>query len=291
MSLLPVHAVYGEDVIQYQPMEAPADGVYYEVKSTWDFRGMSRPTWNENGGTPIFKVGGLPDVWRLYVKNPKLPNGKPKRDYVQMDYEHTHFMLKVNVEIQRGIVFENRGDYFRWWNSLSATTKSWYAKELTSACTDYRSHTNKFGMNNMHNHLTGERADKDDPKFAMLVTGRARMKAVLENGKIMQRNIVGVDGLAGAFECINASGDYWSESPLKNWWKFDYPMSTARDMVKDLTGGVRIVRDDKHELYPQFGGKLVFPIWLPYDEVAWLPMNQVRMLSEFEAVRGKRLTT
>lgn len=269
----------------------PDEGAFYEVMSTWDLRRMSRPTWNESerGKSPDAKVLGLPDVWRVYIRDLKFPNGKLKPDHVRLDFEHTHYLVKINAEMQLGRIFADRSAYFVWWNSLTQSEQRFYSQNLTSACTEYRSHTNGFGLDNMHNYLTGERPDADDPKFAMLVTGRFRMKAVLENGAPLKRNIPAA-GLCAAFECIDASGNFWQYSPLREWWLFDFPMSTARDLRKEPWGGITIVRDDKHELYPQFGERLVFPFWLAHDSTAWFPVNQLRTLPLHEAVRGKRLT-
>lgn len=251
--------------------------LYFEVKSTWDMHRKSRPTYNEyKAGKPInIKALGLPDVYRLYIRNLKFSDGKNKPDFVKLDYDHAFYLVKINAEMQENRIFPSRVEFFSWWNSLSNSTRDYYAKQLTSACTDYRSHTNKFGLNNMYNPITGERAGYDNAKFAMLVTGRFIGKPILENGNVKQRYISGV-GSCVAFECINASQDYWRYSPLREWWLFDRPLSTAREIGKYPSGGLYLIRDDKHEFYAQFGEKLVFPFWLPYDSEAYIPVENLR---------------
>lgn len=235
MQLTVVHKSGKMTVLREEP--AQIAGIFFEVKSTWDMSRMSRPTENEKdaGKSIIEEVLGLPDVWRLEVRNKKLPSGNPKPDFVKLDHEHAHFIVKINAEIQRGEPFASRAAYFAWWNSLPQLSRDYYIKNVTSACTHYRSHTNYYGLDNMHNPLTGERKDQDFAKFAMLVTGRWCGKAVLESSNPMRRNITPV-GDCLAFECINASGDYWQFSPLVEWWLFDQPMSTAREIGKDKGG-------------------------------------------------------
>lgn len=233
------------------------------VKSSWDYYGMSRPTWNEfqEGKSLRATVEGLPDVWRI---SPKDSRNKPDR--IDLNEDRQHYLLKINLEAYRGYTV-TKEEYFDWFQSGEGvgTMVNW----LTSSLTYYRSHANDAGMDNCANFLTGERLDGGLPKFAQLVTGWYNAKPIFENGQWMKRNIVNV-GVGYGFHCINASlNDHWNYSPLREWWLFDRPLSTGRTIIRDKAGS-RIGRDDLHKPYPQFDGKLVFPVWLPRDSIAFI---------------------
>ena len=248
---------------------------YGIVKSTWDLYRMSRPTYNEherNKGNIIAHVGGLPDVWRISEKS---PTGQP--EFIPLNYENTHYLMRCNLEAFTGKSY-SRDEYFDWYEN---NKDSPLLKQLESACTKDRSHTNFYGMDNSHNWLTGERPDEDNPKFAKLITGRACVKMVMENGMPMVRNISGV-GASAAFECINASEDVWRFSPLTHNWLFDQPLITGRMVGYFPTGGAYLIRDDLHTEYPQFQGKLVFPIWMPAVDVAWIPTANIKYVPTYQ---------
>jgi hypothetical protein len=239
-----------------------------QVKSSWDFYGRSRPTHLEKTEEALpFRpsVTGLPDVWRI---RPQTMTGKP--DFVSLDANKQHYICKINLEMQWGR-YVSKDEYYSWFNSNGqgkAAMLSW----MEGGFNHYRAYTNFFGMDNMANHLTGERLNMDNPKFAHLITGRAVMKPVLENGGLTKRNLMsGVPFVA--FECIRASDDVWQYSPFTHRWLFEQPLSTGRQIGYDKSGAY-IVRDDLHIPFPQFGGKMIVPIWLPLDNVAWIPAAQ-----------------
>lgn len=251
---------------------------YLRVKSSYDFYGMSRPTWNEfEKPLPLrMEVEGLPDVWRVEPRD-----SKGKTDRISLDEDKQHWLLKINLEMYRGEEY-TRDEYFAWFKDVSTSEKlrqrDLMVNWLTSAMTKFRSHTNDFGMDNMANYLKGERLDHDKPKFAQLVTGWYTAQPVYENGQVVKRNIAG-HGECYGFKCISAKEDYWQYSPLREWWFFDMPLITGRVLGKDKSGGF-IVRDDLHKPYPQFGGSLVFPVWLPQDNLAFISTGLVTLEME-----------
>lgn len=251
-----------------------SNSIYIKVKSSWDFYGKSRPTQNNNPlgvGRPSDLVTtwihGLPDVWRVRVENLK-SGTKLKPDTIELDYDKQHWLLKIQLDFLTQKV-HTKAEYFEW---VGGTQFLSMARELTSACTKYRSHTNGQGMDNMANFLLGERLELGLPKFAQLVTGRFTGKAILENGKPKVRNL-SPEGQCVAVECVNSKVDIWQFSPVSHWWLFDMPLITARE-VQAGKDGLSILRDNLHLPYPQFSNLLVFPIWTYQDDVAWVPLNQ-----------------
>jgi hypothetical protein len=242
---------------------------YLRVKSSWDYYGKSRPTHIESlDKSPLdVKTLGLPDVWRY---RPAVTTGK--RDYVEMTANVQHYLCKINLEMQYGR-YLTKDEYFAWYNNRGGgwgTMMQW----MEGGFNHFRAYTNKFGMDNMANHLSGERLSLDNPKFGHIVTGRAVVKAVLENGKPMRRNLPAT-GDCLAFECINASGDLWQYSPHKQRHLFEQPLNTGRVIAFDKAGAY-IARDDLHIPFPQFSEKMRVPIWLPYDDTAWMPVSQLQ---------------
>ena len=255
---------------------------------------MSRATYNEGGGSPR-DVLGLPDVYRISPRSSKFSNNTTKRDFTNLDYDRTHFLVKINAEVQRNAVFSSRAEYFAWWDGLDNPTKDFYIRNLTSACAEDRSHNNEYGLDNKHNYLNGARIDKEDARFFQIITSRLKVKGIIENGEPLRRNVPGV-GYCLGFDCINFSLNdplhpafYWNFSPLNHPYLFDRsPLITGRDLATNA-GGRYIVRDDKHYFYGQFNDRLVFPITLPYDNIAFIPIAQVRRLRLSEPTSGKRL--
>lgn len=263
-----------------------SSNTYIRVKSSWDFYGKSRPTHNSNPlgvGRPDGQsqwIHGLPDVWRVRVENLKVgANIKP--DTIELDSDKQNWLLKIQLDFLTQRV-HTKAEYFEW---IGSTKFQSMAKDLTSACTKYRSHTNGHGMDNMANFLLGERLDMGLPKFAQLVTGRFTGRAVLENGKLKIRNL-SPEGQCVAVECINSKVDIWQYSPVTHWWLFDMPLITARE-VQAGKDGLSILRDNLHLPYPQFSNLLVFPIWTYQDDVAWIPLNQTTQVSSDVATNMK----
>lgn len=227
-------------------------------KSTWDEIQKSRPTKN---GAPLLRPGtnkvlaGLPDVYRY-----RGINGNTEPEFIELNKDRQHYLLYINITRYKDVRW-TKEEYFRWFNAGGAEV-TWAAKQMTSALTHDRSHTNFLGIDNTYNYLTGE-AREGLPKFAKILTGRARLK--LYNGQREIRSIAGV-GACIAFHAINASLDLWSY----NWWTnpelFDMPCITGREVRFDTSGKPYIYRDDLHYPYDDFKYQLIFPIWLPNSD-------------------------
>jgi len=265
----------------------PASGQFLQVKSSWDFYTKSRPTHNNNPlgvGRPDDTVStwihGLPDVWRVRAESLKI-GSQLKPDAIELNSDKQHWLLKIQWDFVTQVA-HTKAEYMAWTKTSQFLPM---ARELTSACTKYRSHTNGYGMDNMANYLLGERLDMGLPKFAQLVTGRFTGKAVLENSKPKVRNLA-PEGQCVAVECIDSTTDIWQYSPITHWWLFDMPLITARE-VQAGKEGLSILRDFLHLPYPQFSNLLVFPIWMYKDSVAWIPKVQTVEVSELNATNMK----
>lgn len=256
-------AFFGGTQVQYTPAE------YARVKSTYDLHKMSRPTYNEylKGIGVQAKVTGLPDVYRMLHRDPN-----NAIEAFELDADKQHWLLKIQYDVSRN-KNHTKAEYQNWYNLRTAEV-TWMINQLTSSMTSYRSHTNKLGMDNMRNYLTGENMDKDLPKWAKLLTGWACVKVIMENGKPRIRPI-STYGDCVEFETINAQSDYWQYSPITHPHLFDKPLTTARILHIPATGAASIVRDDLHIPYGQFNNRLVFPVWMPDTDTAWIPVSQV----------------
>jgi hypothetical protein len=259
------------------PADVP-DGLYLQVKSSWDFIRMSRPTWNEDrDGLPLrTDVLGVPDPCRI---RPREIAGKP--DYVRLNSDRTHWLCKINLEMQWGREI-TKVEYFDWFNS-DGTGKQAMLDWMVSAYNDFRCYTNIFGLNTHANHLTGERLDQDDPRYFHLVTGRSVLKPVMDTDTVVaKRNLPGWGDCYG-FHCINASSDLWQYSPMRlsDRHLFEQPLSTGR-VIAWNKGGAYIARDDLHKPFPQFNGKMITPVWMPQDTIAWIPVAHSRIVSARE---------
>lgn len=227
---------------------------YVIHKSTYDEIRKSRPTKNN---APLLRkdgsiLAGLPDVYRY-----RGIFGNTEPEYIDLTRDRQHYLLYINVTKYKNVRWSKQ-EYYAWFDAGGAEVKL-ASNQMSSALTHDRSHTNFLGIDNTYNYLTGEERD-GLPKFAKIVTGRARLK--LYGGKREIRNIPGV-GACIAFHCINASDDLWKI----NWWNnpelFDMPCITGRDVRFDSKKAPYIFRDDLHYPYDDFGGSLIFPLWLP----------------------------
>lgn len=248
-------ASFGGVVAEYQ-----SGSPFLIHKSTWDEVKKSRPTLNN---APLLRPGtnkilaGLPDVYR-YRGEYKEP------EYIDLTQDRQHYLLYINITRHKNVRW-SKAEYFGWYN-LGGAEVVWAARQLTGALTHDRSHTNFMGMDNCYNYLLKEPRE-GLPKFAKIITGRARL--FLYNGQREIRNIPGV-GACIAFHAINASQDLWRW----NWWNnpelFDEPCITGREVLFDSKGSPFINRDDLHYPYTTFGGKLIFPKWLPNSDKAFV---------------------
>jgi hypothetical protein len=263
------------------PLGPPADvpdGLYLQVKSTWDFIQMSRPTWNEKREEKPLRtdVLGVPDPWRI---RPRIMDFKP--DYVRLTADRQHWLCKINLEMQWGREI-SKDEYFTWFTN-NADGKPNMLGWMESAYNDYRCYNNGFGLNILANHLTGERLNLEDPRYFHLITGRSVLKPVMDSDTVVaKRNLPGWGDCYG-FECINASADLWQYSPMRlsDRHFFEQPLNTGR-VIAWNKGGAYIERDDLHKPFPQFGGKMITPVWMPQDTVAWIPAIYSRIVSAQE---------
>lgn len=241
----------------------PSQEFYVAHMSTWDetkssavhnYVGKSRPTLNK---APLLRkdgsiLAGLPDVYRY-----RGINGNTEPEYIDLTRDHQHYLLYQNITKYKQVQW-SESEYEAWFNG-GGVEVTWAAKQMSSALTHDRSHTNFLGIDNTYNYLTGEERD-GLPKFSKILTGRARLK--LYNGRREIKNIPGV-GACIAFHAINASQDLWRW----NWWDnpelFDRPCITGREVRFTSKGSPYIFRDDLHYPYDDFGGSLIFPLWLP----------------------------
>lgn len=249
-------ATFPSVVVEYQK-SAP----FLIHKSTWDEVKKSRPTLNK---APLLRPGtdkilaGLPDVYRY-----RGIQGNKEAEYIELTQDRQHYLLYINITRYKNVRW-SKAEYYDWFNNGGDVV--WAARQLTGALAHDRSHTNFMGMDNCANYLLGEMRE-GLPKFAKIITGRARL--FLYDGKREIKTIPGI-GACVAFHAINASQDLWRW----NWWNnpelFDEPCITGREVLFDSKGSPFINRDDLHYPYTTFGGKLIFPKWLPNSDKAFV---------------------
>ena len=250
-------AIFPSVVVEYQK-SAP----FLIHKSTWDEVKKSRPTLNK---APLLRPGtdkilaGLPDVYRY-----RGIQGNKEAEYIELTQDRQHYLLYINITRYKNVRW-SKAEYYEWFNRGGGDVV-WAARQLTGALAHDRSHTNFMGMDNCANYLLGEMRE-GLPKFAKIITGRARL--FLYDGKREVKTIPGI-GACVAFHAINASQDLWQW----NWWDnpelFDEPCITGREVLFDSKGSPYINRDDLHYPYTTFGGKLIFPKWLPNSDKAFV---------------------
>lgn len=263
--------------VEYKLAPALVRGAYVVHKSTWDEVRKSRPTLN---GAPLLRPGtnkvlaGLPDVYRY-----RGAQGNKEPEYIELTQDRQHYLLYLNITKYKNARWTKQ-QYFQWFNSQTAEVK-WAAKQMSSALTFDRSHTNFLGIDNTKNYLMGELDREGLPKFSKIITGRARLK--LYNGQREIRSIPGV-GACIAFHAIDASKDLWKW----NWWEnpelFDRPCITGREVRFDAKSAPYIHRDDLHYSYDDFNGSLIFPLWLPNSDKGFVLETLTRPLLVWESL-------
>ncbi len=255
-----------------QPPMVVTHGV---VKSSHDFYGMDRVSWNEvnNGKIPPAKdVSGLPDAWRFAERD-----SFDKPEFIELDENLQHWLLRSQLEMWKGRRY-TKAEYFVWWeDGASAVERDWLVNELTGALTSDRYSVNYVGMDNGANYLKGERTDGQKPKWIKIMSGWACLLLSMEiDGVTPKIRNVGGNPCYG-FPCIDASQDVWLHSPLdpaeRHLWDRN-PMITGRILAIDK-GGLYIVRNDIHIPFPQVNELLTFPIMLPEDGIGWIPVMWV----------------
>ncbi len=268
---------YFPEQVEYKINVPNSNSGYIVHDSTWDEVRKSRPT---RDGAPLIRPGtnkilaGLPDVYRY-----RGINGNKEPEYIELNQDRQHYLLYLNITKYKNVHWY-KSEYYAWFNLQNAEFK-WAARELTGALTHDRSHTNFMGMDNCQNFLTGELDREGLPKFAKILTGRARLK--LYNGVREIKSIPGI-GSCIAFHAINASQDLWRW----NWWDnpelFDRPCITGRDVRFDAKGSPYIFRDDLHYPYGHFSSRLIFPLWLPNTDKGFVLESLTRPLFNLESL-------
>jgi hypothetical protein len=176
----------------------------------------------------------------------------------------------------------SKEEYFNWFASNGVGKQS-MLDWMESAYNYFRCYNNGFGLDIKANHLTGARLGDEDPRYFHLLTGRTVLKPVMDSDTVVaKRNLPGTGDCYG-FHCINASSDLWQYSPMKlsDRHLFEQPLSTGRIIAWDK-GGAYIVRDDLHKPFPQFAGKMITPVWMPSDTVAWIPVIWAKIVTAQE---------
>lgn len=262
--MYPQMVVRQKDVqAEYRLKDSNILGNFLILKSSYELYGKSRPT---HKGDPLW-VKGLPDVF-----NHQEMSGTDDPDYIPLTENLQHWFLFLNITRFKGVKWTKK-QYYEWFNTGSAEVV-WAAKELSRALADDRSHTNKWGMNNAKNFLTKETNREGLPQFMKIITGWCRLK--LYNGKLELRNVAGV-GRCVAFHAIDASQDVWQFNSWEHLDRMDEPMVTAREVVPDAKGAPKILRDDLHLGYGNFGNKLIFPKLLLGSDKSYVYYDWTRL--------------
>lgn len=247
------------------------DGIFGVVKTSLEYYGMSRLSHKKSNNKSLL---GVPDVWRINPEILTMPNGKPKKDFVSMTYDIQHWIFRMQVERHLKKKFNSEEEYINFYLSLPGvhTLKSWFA----SMFTDDRSHTNFAGSLTCANYIGDPRSGLEPMKFSNLITGGAVIKLLSTE----TRTLRGVKCLP--FQCINISkGDYRNYDVERNFYLFDEPSISIRKLILDSKGGWtgKFLEDLPPQPYPQFPPlHPIFPIMLPYDDIAWIDANWVKIL-------------
>jgi len=265
-------AQFGTQTVLYSLQERSE---YVRHLDSIEYYGKDRLTHNEAGKAPNFEEKGVPDVWRIGV------DGKRARDYVSLTEDLQHWIFRINLEIYRGSVFASEAEYKTYWKTLTKSNQ--FVGWFTSVLRGNGSHTNRAGFGDKpkgnipaRNYINGDNPENEPPKFFHIVTGRW----VAKKSRDVTKNIAGAKCLP--VKVINISkGDYRDYHPFTHPHLFDRPLITGRNMVKEPSGGVRILSYFRAP-YGQFGNLVTLPVMLPFDDEGWIPVDRIIEPSDTE---------
>lgn len=253
-----ITAIWDETQIAYQPV----NNNYARVMDTIELRGMDRQTWNEKVLTPRFEA--VPDVFRYRP----LSIGS-KQDFVVMTERFQHWVFRINVERYFGQRFADDAAYRAWWKEELERYENGEQRTLiqdfSAMFRSGGSHTNKAGTDISRNYIAQRNLGLDFPKYFHIVTGGFV-------GKLADDTTRKINGVVHRpLQCIHAGGDIERYHPFTHPHLFDQPCVTGRVLVYGK-GGYEIKGYFRRK-YQWFGGSVVFPFCLPYDNEAWYPEN------------------
>ncbi len=261
-------ATFENTRVEYAPKGVDLARVY----DTIELEGVDRVTSNERENkSPIaFHNKSAPDVLNFET-------GERAR-FVTLTKDLQEWMFRCMVEYYQGWMFQTDSEWLRW---LELNRRGTLAGWFTSVLRSDGSHTNKSGFGdkfpNVPDHANWiklENLENGLPKFFYIVTGRYV-------GELPNRNTARFAGVPHyGFKCINVSQGFKQYHPFTHPHLFDRPMITGRDMVKDKSG-LRILSHWRAP-YGQFDNRLVFPVMSQTKDIAWIPVQNVKLNSEIK---------
>ena len=264
-------AIYPNGVVEYKLKPAG----YARLKDSIEIYGVDRTTKNEreNGKPPRIEDKSSPDVFNFET-------GERER-HVTLTKDIQEWMFRCMVEYWQGWQFRTDSEWLDW---LDHNRKGQLAGWVTSVLRSNGSHTNKSAFGQMFasipdhaNWIKLENLDNGLPKFFYISTGRWV-------GEMPNENTARFAGVAHyGFKCINISKGYKQFHPFTHPQLFDRPMITGRDMVIDKSG-LRITGHWRAP-YGQFDNRLVFPVMSQTKDIAWFPVQNVKLNSEIAPLR------
>jgi hypothetical protein len=247
-------------------------GLWGVVKTSYEVYGISRMTMNDSGDWQQLAV---PDVWRHNPTELKFADGREKPQFTPMDEAFQHWLFRWNVEKYLRRRFASDEEYRIYWRTLGSNHQlvRWFTTLLDSK----RVVTNKAGLDNCANFISGERLDGDLPKYSNVVTARWLAKVLaLETRNIRQ------DGECISLEVINHSKGYLELNPYDHPHLFFEPVQSGRRKLADGTVDETLI-----EPFPQFEPtRPILPAILPFDHRTWMPVQFVRVLAANERTPG-----
>lgn len=237
----------------------PIQDTFAVVLTTYNHFRLSRPSYNRqpnyDPNNPTKKWSkGLPDTWQYQGRN-NLENS-----FVPLTPTLAFFWYEQCKALDVG---HNTDYYYKAFDSLTA---------------DDRFTTNKFGSRTCYNPVTGTNKGAELMRFITLLTGNAVIK--LKEGFDPTANLY-------PFYCINANTPLTNISYSKTPWLFYFPMNSVRTPLLDANGkwlhGRVEYQENGYGRFPQFSGKAITPLFMPYTNTGWIERSNVRLLKQDEA--------
>lgn len=266
-----ITASFAGVLVDYIPVQTWAG--FARVKDSIELYEMDRQSFNEIAlGSRKWDAVPLPDVFRY---RPASTAQKP--DFIRMDESFQHWLFRINVESFIGRRLLDT-EYPQFWQS---EVKKYKANRDTSPLilawnrllgTD-TAFTNRAGYPEARNYIAQEGMEFDYPKLFHLTTGRFV-------GKITNSTISPSGYEHTGLECVNIANSYSHIHPFTHPHLFTHPIVTGRHL--DFGKGGYKITGYFWRVMDYFNSQVVIPFALPFDDIAYIPTEQLIIPSDRE---------